>query len=143
VWDLDLTTSDLFTLFAWVALLANSRTVVDVDANLLVLSAIGVAVVDGFRLLAQDPQGRAALRRLAVYSMLALGSTSFLFVFNRRMGTRALPHTNTLGRDPFVLSMHSDFYAKSGYVDSWFTFFGCGFAAYALFFVLHVHIISL
>jgi hypothetical protein len=133
VWDPDLTISALFTLLARVALLAKSRTGVDVDANLLILSAVGVAVVDGFcvgqlgsvlwlsvlwrvqrrlpadRLLAQDPQGRTALRRLAAYFMLALGSTSVLFVFNRRMGTRALPHTDSFGRDPFVLSIQSDF----------------------------------
>jgi hypothetical protein len=133
VWDPDLTTSALFTLFAWVALLANSREQADADANLLVLAAVGVAVVAGFcvgqlgsvlwlsvlwrvvrrlpspRRVVQDPQGRTALRRLAVYGALAVGSMSVLFVFNLRMGTRALSPTNTRGRAPFLLSLDVDF----------------------------------
>jgi hypothetical protein len=109
VWDPDLTTSVLFTLFAWVALLAHSRSSAEIRRNLLVLYAENVAVVAGLcvgylgtvfwsivlfrlelldgRLSTQNPRVRTALRRFATYGVLLMGSANVLLVFNLRMDT--------------------------------------------------------
>jgi hypothetical protein len=160
-WDPDLTTSALFTVFAWVALLSGSRTRADVDANVLVLSAEGVAVVAGFcvghlgsvlwasvlwrlprptgRLCAPDSQlARTALRRLVTCAVLATGSAGVLFIFNRRMAARALPQSDPRVRGPFVLSLHGDFGGLFGLCSFAVLGMHC-MSAYALFFVLNIH----
>jgi hypothetical protein len=160
VWDPDLTTSALFTVFAWVALLSGSRGSADVDANMLVLSAIAGAVAVGFfvgqlggvlwvsvlwrlqlptgQLPSPCPLARTAFRRLMIYFVMALGSASVLLVFNRRMGTRVLPQIDPSARDPFILSLQDDFRGSMGRGD-WFIIPERLISAYGLFFVLNMH----
>jgi hypothetical protein len=111
-WDPDLTASALFTLFASVALLGDSRARADIEPNLLVLCAESLAVLAGVctgylgsgfwlgvlldspprevRLSAPGPLVRTALRRIATYSVLLVGSASVLLVFSLRMSSSAL-----------------------------------------------------
>jgi hypothetical protein len=111
-WDPDLTASALFTLFAAVALLGDSRARAGIDANRLVLCAESLAVLAGLCtgylgsvfwlgvvqgpglregcLSAPGPLMRTALRRLATYGVLLVGSASVLLVFSLRMNSHVL-----------------------------------------------------
>jgi hypothetical protein len=111
-WDPDLTASALFTLFAAVALLGDSRRSADIAPNLLVLCAEGLAVLAGLctgcvgsffwlavlldlppreiRWAAPGPLVRTALRWAATYGALLVGSASVLLVFSLRMSSPEL-----------------------------------------------------
>jgi hypothetical protein len=110
-WDPDLTASALFTLFAAVALLGDSRRSAEIGPNLLVLCAEALAVLAGMctgylgsacwlavlldqplrevRRAAPSPLVRTARRRVATYGVLLVGSASVLLVFSLRMSMRS------------------------------------------------------
>jgi hypothetical protein len=151
VWDPDMSTSALF--FAWVALLANSRSreQADADASLLVLAAAGGAVVAGFCVgqlgsvlwLACSGLWYAAMCRFrrAAPGAPAAGSMSVLFVLNLLMGTRALPVTDSRGRAPFLLSVDVDFggHRPAGaWLGPWLMFPTRIMSIFALFFALNL-----